>query len=123
MPYPIYKLIHFLGMFAMVAALAATSMHAIRGGTRADNPERRVLGATHGIAAFLVLLGGFGMLARLGLVQGGLPGWVVVKLLIWVVLLAALAVPYRGRGYARALLVALPLLAVSAAAVALYKPF
>ncbi len=123
MPYSVYKLIHFLGMFTMVTALAAISMHAIRGGTRADNPHRRTLAAAHGIATFLVLLGGFGMLARLELIRGGLPAWVIVKLVIWVALAAALAVPNYGRGYARALLVALPLLAVSAAAVALYKPF
>lgn len=123
MPYALYKLIHFLGMFMVVVVLAATAMHVLRGGTRADNPYRRSFAIAHGIGAFLVLLGGFGMLARLGLVSGGLPGWIVVKLVIWLVLTAGLTLPYRGRSMARALLVILPLLAMSAGAVALYKPF
>ncbi|MGH7500717.1 MAG: hypothetical protein ACREL7_03065 [Longimicrobiales bacterium] len=123
MPYIVYKLIHYLGIFMMLTTLAATCMHVLRGGTRADNPHRRVTGAVHGVAAFLILLGGFGMLARLGIVQGGLPAWTLLKLGIWGILGLALMLAYRGAGYARLVLVAVPLLAVLAAAIALYKPF
>ena len=122
MPYAVYKLIHLFGIFTVVAALAATCMHASSGGTRADNPYRRALGAAHGIATFLILLGGFGMLARLGIVQGGLPRWIYIKLAIWLLLGAAMLLPYRGKPAARLLLFALPLLTVLGAAVALYKP-
>ena len=123
MPYAVYKLMHFLGIFMMITALAATSMHVMRGGARADNPYRRILGITHGVAALLILTGGFGMLARLGVMHGGLPGWIHVKLAIWVALAAAVMVPYRGRRYARALVIAVPVLALAAGATALYKPF
>ncbi len=123
MSYQVYKLIHFLGMFSAVAVLAATSMHMLGGGSRADNPHRRAFAIVHGVAGFLVLLGGFGMLARLGLVSGGLPRWIVAKLVIWLVLTAGLTIAYRDRRYARVVLVALPLLAMSAGAIALYKPF
>lgn len=124
MSYAAYKVVHFLGIFTMVIALAAAAMHALRGGTRADNPYRRVLGAAHGIAALLIVVGGFGMLARMGaLAAGGLPAWVYLKLLIWFALALAMTVPYLGRVYARALLIALPLLTVAAGATALYKPF
>lgn len=123
MSYVTYKLIHFFGIFAMLVALAATGMHVLRGGTRADNPYRRVLAVAHGISAFLILLGGFGMLARLGVMHGALPVWVYLKLLIWLTLAAAMALPYRGRAYARTLLIALPLLTLAGAAVALLKPF
>jgi hypothetical protein len=123
MSYVAYKLIHFAGIFTLIAVLAAASMHAIRGGTRADNPYRRLLGAAQGIAALLVIVGGFGMLARLGLLQEGLPKWAYLKLVIWLALGAALALPYRGRAHARALLIALPVLAVAGGATALLKPF
>jgi hypothetical protein len=123
MPYVIYKLIHFLGIFTMVVALAAMAMHALQGGRIQPGRGRRWLGITHGVAAFLVLLGGFGMLARLGIAHDGLPAWVYLKLLIWLGLGVAVALPYRGKALARALLVALPLLAVAGGAVALYKPF
>jgi len=123
MPYAAYKLMHFLGIFMLITALAATSMHVLRGGSRADNPYRRILGITHGVAALLILTGGFGMLARLGVMHGALPAWIHVKLAIWVTLAAAMVVPYRGQRYARALLVMVPVLAVLAGATALYKPF
>lgn len=122
MSYITYKLIHYVGIFTILVILAATSMHALHGGTRADKPHRRLLAAVHGIAVFLVLLGGFGMLSRLGIIDGGFPNWVLVKMLIWLVLAAVLAVPYLGRSWARMMLVALPLLAVSAGALALLKP-
>jgi hypothetical protein len=123
MPYAVYKLMHFLGIFMLITALAATSMHVLRGGSRTDNPYRRVLGAAHGIAAALILTGGFGMLARLGVMHGALPTWIYVKLAIWVTLAAAAVVPYLGRRYAGGLLIAVPMLAIAAGAVALYKPF
>lgn len=122
--YVTYKLVHFFGIFLLVTALGASSMNAIRGGTWSELPWRRALGASHGIAAFLILLGGFGMLARLGAMHdAGLPGWVIAKLVIWFALAAAIVLPRRGIGYAKALLVALPFLALSAGALALLKPF
>jgi hypothetical protein len=123
MPYPIYKLIHLAGIFMVLLALAAMSIHALRGGTRAGDPHRRALAIAHGTGIFLILLGGFGMLARLGIVQGGLPGWILAKLGIWAILGAAMALAYRGRTLARLTLLAVPALAVLAAAFALYKPF
>ena len=123
MSYAVYKLMHYLGIVVLITALAATSMHVLRGGSRTDNPYRRALGITHGIAAALILTGGFGMLARLGVMHGAMPNWIYAKLAIWVALAAAMVVPYRGRTYARALLIAVPVLAVAAGAVALYKPF
>jgi hypothetical protein len=122
MPYAVYKLVHFLGIFTVITVLAAASMYVLRGGTRTDNPYRKVMGAAHGVGAFLILLGGFGMLARLGIMHGGLPLWVYFKLAIWVTLSGAIAVVYRGPGLARTLMFAVPLLAVLAGAIALYKP-
>jgi hypothetical protein len=123
MPYAAYKLMHFLGIFLMITALAAVAMHALRGGNRVDLPHRRAIAIAHGVAVALILTGGFGMLARLGIVQGGLPAWIYIKLLIWVTLAGAIAAPYLGQRYARMLLVALPVLTAAAGATALYKPF
>lgn len=119
MPYEIYKLVHLFGIFSVMIALAATIMHVLRGGTRADNPYRRGFGILHGVGIFLILLGGFGMLAR---IDTGFQGWVIAKLIIWLVVGAAMGLVYRGAGIARATLIALPLLGVLAAYFALYKP-
>lgn len=123
MPYAVYKLIHFAGIFLVLIALATMAMHALRGGTRAADPYRRALAVTHGAGVFLILLGGFGMLARLGIVQAGLPGWIYAKLAIWLGIAGAIALVHRGRGAARLTLLAAPVLATLAAAIALYKPF
>lgn len=123
MPYPVYKLIHFLGIFMLLGALVAAAMHVLRGGTRTDDPYRRRLIMLHVIAAFLIVLGGFGMLARLGVMHGALPNWAVAKLTIWVLAAATIALPYRGRTPARMSLILVPALLLAAAATALYKPF
>lgn len=123
MPYAVYKLIHFLGIFTLLTTFAASSLHAVKGGTRADHPYRRVLGPANGLAAFFILLGGFGMLARLGVSHGSLPLWIWLKLGIWALFLASLWLVFRGPFIARSLLVAVPLFALLAAAIALYKPF
>jgi hypothetical protein len=122
MPYATYKLMHFFGIFIIIVVVAAASMHTLRGGSRADMPYRRWFAVAHGIAALMVLTGGFGMLARLGGMHGALPGWVYAKLVIWGALGASLFLAYR-RGNALALLIALPLLALAAGAIAIYKPF
>jgi hypothetical protein len=123
MPYSIYKLIHFLGIFSVLIVLAVACMHVLRGGTRADNPQRKLLGIVHGIAMFFILLGGFGMLARIGVMHSSLPGWVYGKLVIWLLVAAAPALLYRGPRLAKAVIFGAPVLAVIAAAIALYKPF
>ena len=122
MPYPFYKVVHFLGIFTMLTVLAAMSMHAMKGGTKADVPHRRPLMIAHGVATLFALTGGFGMLARLGAFHGALPGWVFLKLALWLVLAAAPWFVHRGRTIARAAIVALPLVAALGGAIALYKP-
>lgn len=122
MPYHIYKLIHLLGILVVMMTLAVASMHVLRGGTRIDFPGRRMLAITHGAASFLILLGGFGMLARLGIVHGALPGWILLKLGIWLALSAALTLALRTSAGARAVLIGTPLLALLAATIAIYKP-
>jgi hypothetical protein len=123
MPYNVYKLIHFLGIFTVMVVIAVACMHVLRGGTRADNPQRKLLGIAHGIAMFFILLGGFGMLARLDVMHSSLPAWVYGKLAIWMLVAAAPALLYRGPRFAKATMLAAPALAVLAAAIALYKPF
>ena len=120
-PYPVYKLVHFLGIFSVLIALALMCAHVLRGGTRADYPYRKQTGAVHGIGMLLILVGGFGMLARLGF--HGLPGWIIAKLVIWLFIGASAGLAFRGASIARVLLILLPFIGVLAAFFALYKPF
>ncbi len=120
--YTTYKLLHFLGLFMMFVALGGASIHALSGGEKVP-ATRRVIGILHGVGALLALVAGFGMLARLELLADGLPGWVIAKLLIWLLLAALVGLPYRKRQLAAALAFALPLIALLAAWLALFKPF
>jgi hypothetical protein len=119
----VYRLIHFVGIVVLFLALGGTLAHVINGGTRATNRLRRVTAAAHGAALFIILLGGFGMMARMGIVHGGLPGWIWGKLIVWVLLGAAIALPYRVPRAAAPLALAVPLLGALAAWMAIYKPF
>jgi hypothetical protein len=122
--YTAYKIVHYVGLFLLVASLSAglARLTAPGVGWETPDPWTRRLGAVHGIALLLVLTGGFGMLARLD-VTGSLPGWIWAKLTIWVVLGGLLALGRRRREWAPALLAGVPALAVLAGIIALTKPF
>lgn len=120
--YEVYKVLHLGGMFLLFTVLGGIALHVLNGGTRESNAGRKLVGALHGVALFIILLGGFGMLARLGIVTGW-PGWVWVKLGVWVVLPVLGTLPYRKPATAKAVLLALPLVGAFTAWVAIYKPF
>lgn len=118
-----YKLMHLLGIFALLVALAGMAAHAATGQPKGENKSYKSLLAFHGLGALLALTGGFGLLARLNLADGGLPGWIWAKLGLWVALAGLVALPYRSRGLARPILFVLPLLGFLGALLANYKPF
>src|SRR5262245_48856972 len=116
----VYKVLHLLGIFLLFAALGGLVLRRIadRGATPARDAASRLAGATHGIALILLLVSGFGLLAKLGL---ALPAWAVAKLVIWL-LMGALVVVIRRSTSAGWLWWALPALGVLAAWLAIYKP-
>lgn len=120
-PYGIYKIAHIFGILLLFVALGGVSLHALTGGTREGNPARRLVAICHGTALVLVLVSGFGLLARIGM-TGGVPGWAWAKIAIWAVLGGILVLPYRRPMLARPLLILLPALGALAAYLALYKP-
>lgn len=62
------------------------------------------------------------MMARLGLVRGMPPAWLLVKMVLWLVLAGIVLVPYRKPALAKPFALLLPLLAGLAAYMAVYKP-
>lgn len=120
--YGVYRLIHILGILVLFLALGGLSINVAQQSDGNARSRRRLVMATHGIGLFIILLGGFGMLARLG-INTGLPGWIWAKLVIWVILGAIVALPLRFPALARPLWLIVPLLGVTAAYMAFYKPF
>lgn len=121
--YSLYNLLHLLGVFLLVSAVSGVSYHVANGGTKANSKTRRFAAILHGVGALIILVAGFGMLARLGIVQGGLPGWIWAKLVVWVLLGALIALPYRFPEAAKTMALIAPLLAAVAAYFAIFKPF
>jgi hypothetical protein len=118
----LYNIVHVVGIILLMSALGGIAIHAANGGTRASNRVLGLVAGLHGIGAFLIILGGFGMLARLG-ITGGLPGWIHAKLAIWLLLGAAMFLPYRRPATALPLMMLLPVAGGVATWLAIYKPF
>lgn len=118
--HPFYNVVHVVGLLFLMSGLGGL---AILGAT-AQRPAglRRLVLAFHGAGAFLLLLGGFGMLARLGIVDAW-PGWVWGKLVVWGALAVAAVVPLRYPRAATMMLLLLPVLGGIAVWLAVFKPF
>lgn len=78
MSLPFYHIIHLIAVMALFAGTGAAL-------GAADNPGLRKLGAIlRGVALLLLLVTGFGLLAKLQLMKA-MPAWVWLKLGIWVI--------------------------------------
>jgi hypothetical protein len=121
--YELYKVIHLVGVLVLFSVLGGAMVHAINGGTPATNAARRSIAVLHGTGLLIILIAGFGLVARLDLLSGGVPGWVIGKLVIWLLAGILLTVPRQKPALARPiLLLGLPILAAAAAWLAVYKP-
>ena len=118
----VYKIIHFAGVFMVMVSLGAVIAYAAAGGEKKNFAYRKTVGMNHGLGLFLALLGGFGMLARLE-IHWPWPGWVIGKLLIWLLLGAMIAIAYRGKLSGKVQWWGIILLGVAAAYLGGMKPF
>jgi hypothetical protein len=116
-----YKNLHLLGVFMLLIALGGLMLHQINSATR-ENLWRKPVAFTHGLGLLLVLVGGFGMLARLG-IPWPWPGWVIAKIVIWVLFGAFMALLGRAPSLAKPLWWITIALGAVAAYLALNKPF
>ena len=81
MPYEFYKVLHLTGIFLLISGLVAAYTTTWSGHTLSGK-IRTFAFSMHGFGLLLVLVSGFGLLARLGLAQG-MPVWAYVKLGVW----------------------------------------
>lgn len=90
MGYATYKIIHLIGIAAVAIGL---------GGMMAGGENRRIFTILQGLALLVMLVSGFGLLARLHL---GFPHFAMVKAVLWLVIgvlpviLRRLRVPIAG---------------------------
>ena len=120
--YSIYKVVHLVGVFIVLLSLGGVLLWFGSGGTQ-DHAWKKRIAITHGLGLFLALLGGFGLLARLGITHGGLPGWIWAKLGIWLLLGGVLAIAPRLPKFAQPIWWSVLILGGTAAWLAGNKPF
>jgi hypothetical protein len=121
--YAVYKVVHLVGILMVFMALGGLSASVINNIGKTNNLWRKQLAITHGVGLLVSLVGGFGLLARLGIVQNGLPGWIIAKLCIWLLFGLLTAVLYRKPNLARPLWILIIIFGGWAAYLAGSKPF
>lgn len=120
--YQLYNLLHILGIVLVFMSIGALAFHGANGGTKETNKVRGLIMSSHGIGLLLIVVAGFGMLARTRSMAAGLPGWLHPKLLIWVLVAAAPMILNRKPQWGKALWFVFPLLAATAAYFAINHP-
>lgn len=113
-----YRTLHILGLFLFFMSLGAAAMHAMNGGTKDSNPSRKWIAITHGLGLTIVLIAGFGLLAKSP--QYGMaakwPGYIYYKMALWFAYGGVTVLFYRKPEWSKGLWICLPLLGGLAAA-------
>lgn len=111
-----YKFLHHLGLFLLFVSIGGLGALAMAG--QIQSKARATFVALHGTGLIVVLVAGFGWLAKL---DYGLPAWAIAKIAIWLAF-GALIVPLRRKPeLARTVvLVVAPVLFAAAAGIAVW---
>ena len=121
--YEAYKLIHIFGILLLIFSLGGLCFQATDDRAGASGRGRKLLGLTHGAAVLIILVAGFGLLARLGISHRVTwPWWVWGKVGIWVLLGVTPLVIRNSVTLTKSLWLAVPILGAVAAYLAIYKP-
>lgn len=120
MSYSAYKLIHVIGIIFLFTTAGGVALFAANGGTKESNVARKAVAAIHGLTLVVLLISGFGLVARLGT---GFQGWVWAKFALWFVIGSFALLPLRKPELGLRFFYFVPLLGAVAAFLALFKPF
>lgn len=121
MTYEFYKILHLSGLICLFFGFGGLLV-ATYSKVQLTGPARAMAFATHGIGLLFLLFGGFGMLAKLG-IMAHLPGWVIAKVVIWIFMAAAISIVKRKGYIGWPIAILLIVLGATAATLAINKPF
>ena len=93
MSYEFYKIAHLLGIFLLTSGLMGV-FFTVWAGSPLQGKVKSASFALHGTGLLIMLVSGFGLLARMGLV-GAMPTWVYLKLGLWAFFAVAVSVLKR----------------------------
>lgn len=122
MPWMVYQILHFVGITMVLLSFGAILLHQMNHRAQPFAHKRLVM-ATHGVGMLLVLVAGFGLLAKkLGLVGQGWPLWIWLKLSVWLAFGIGVAYVLRTPYLAKFNWFLVVVLIGAASFVAIYKP-
>lgn len=121
MSYEFYKVMHLTGVILTFCGLIGLLTVRMAGATL-EGKTKTLVFISHGLGLAMALVGGFGLLARLGMAQS-MPQWVYLKLAIWLILGGAISVVKRKGHIGWPLYSILILLFIVASYLAVFKPF
>lgn len=121
MTFEFYKILHLTGLICLFFGFGGLLVASYSGATL--KPSARIMSfATHGIGLLFLLVGGFGMLAKMGIMKQ-MPGWVYAKIIIWVFMAVGISLVKRKGSIGWPLAIFLIVLGTTAAMLAVNKPF
>ena len=120
MSYLTLKIVHLVGLALLFMGLAGVLAC---GATPTTSPAtRRIFMISHGVGLLILLFSGFTLALQLGIGRN-LPGWIWMKMAIWLMAGGTVILARRFSQYAALLMVYFAVLVALAAWLALYKPF
>ena len=118
-----YKILHIVGIIAVFGSLFAV-LALSNSESGLSKKSKSLYFALHGIGLLIVLIAGFGMLARMQMMtMSEWPLWVWIKLGIWLLLGAAIVIAKKRAHLEGALILFFISIAMTAATLAIIKPF
>lgn len=87
-----YKILHLAAALSLFAVLGGVLMTAANGIGKEKNRWRKKAAIVHGVGLVILLVSGFGLLAKNGL---SFPAWATIKMVLWLVLGGLLPFAYR----------------------------
>ncbi|RYG93693.1 MAG: hypothetical protein EON58_17805 [Alphaproteobacteria bacterium] len=121
MTYEFYKVMHLLGLILLFSGLSS-ALALKMSGVPFAGPVKKMAFIMHGVGLVIMVIAGFGLAARMGL-MGNMPGWIYAKITIWVVLAISISLAKRKGQIGWPLMVLFVGLGTTAAWLAVTKPF
>lgn len=119
-PFELYKIMHLFGIALLLLGLGGI-LCAFALTPKVNTKIKIASFSAHGLGLLLALTGGFGMAARMGLVNG-LPLWIYLKLGIWAFMAIAVSIAKRKAQWTFSLMGVFSGLVALATYFAIYKP-
>lgn len=121
MSYEFYKIMHLTGVLLVFSGLVGL-LTVRMAGVAVEGKVKSLVFISHGVGLLLALVGGFGLMARLGMAQS-MPTWIYGKLVIWLALGAGIAFVKRKGQMGWPVFIALIAIFIAAGYLAVVKPF